>query len=80
MLGITESDMLQFYLSGYNVTVTSGFPNQRKSLVSNQFPCNGGALAVYRVGSLRVSFSLPVIGGSTTTSGYYGTYTVLPAG
>ena len=32
----------QFYLSGYSLNVTGGFPNKVKSLVSNQFPCTGG--------------------------------------
>lgn len=69
----------KFYLSGFNVTVTGGAANKKKSLVSNQFPCSGGDSCIsgwFVQGSLNAtSISGPPSGG-----GSFGTYTVLPAG
>lgn len=68
-----------FYLSGYSVNVTSGLPNKHKSLVSDQFPCNGGDRCIsgwFVTDQLQASYIL----GPPSGSGYFGTYTILPAG
>jgi hypothetical protein len=68
-----------FYLSGYNVTVTGSLSNKHKSLVSNQFPCNGGESCIsgwFVSGQLQSTYpSGPPSGG-----GFFGTYTINPAG
>ncbi len=68
-----------FYLSGYNVNVTSGLPNKHKSLVSNNFPCNGGDRCIsgwFVSGQLQSTYPQ----GPPSGSGYFGTYTISPAG
>jgi hypothetical protein len=68
-----------FYLSGYSVNVTSGLPNKHKSLVSNQFPCNGGDRCIsgwFVTGQLQASY----ISSPPSGSGYFGTFTILTAG
>jgi hypothetical protein len=69
----------QFYLSGYRLTTTGSIPNAKKSLVSNTFPCGGGESCIagwFVTGSL----SATTISGPPSGSGYFGSYTVLPAG
>jgi hypothetical protein len=70
-----------FYLSGYSMNVTGGITNKVQSVNPNfgAFPCNGGDRCIsgwFTTGSL----SATAIGGSTNQNGYYGTYTVVPAG
>jgi hypothetical protein len=68
-----------FYFSGYSVNVTSGLPNKHKSLVSNQFPCNGGDRCIagwFVSGQLQASY----IQGPPSGSGSFGTYTINTAG
>jgi hypothetical protein len=68
-----------FYLSGYKLNVTSGIPNQHKSLVSNQFPCNGP----YRCLSgwfVTGELSATAISGPPGGPGGFGAFAVVPAG
>jgi hypothetical protein len=68
-----------FYLSGYSVNVTSVLQNRHKSLVNDQFPCNGGDRCIsgwFVTDQLEASY----IVGPPLGSGYFGTYTILPAG
>ncbi len=68
-----------FYLSGYSITIPSGLPNKRKSLVSNQFPCSSSESCIagwFVSGQLQSSYPA----GPPSGSGYFGTYTINPAG
>lgn len=68
----------QFYLSGYSINVTSGLPNKQKSLVSNQFPCNGADRCIsgwFLSGQLTAT----AISGPPSSSGFGG-YGAVPAG
>jgi hypothetical protein len=70
-----------FYLSGYSVTTTSGVPNKVKSVNPNfnAFPCSGGESCIsgwFVTGSL----SATAIAGPPSGPGYFGTYSVVPAG
>ena len=60
-----------FYLSGFNVTVTGSLPNKHKSLVSNNFPCNGGESCIsgwFVSGQLQASYIQgPPSGGGAIT-------------
>ena len=69
----------QFYLSGYSLNVTGGIPNKHKSLVSNQFPCNGGDRCIsgwFLAGSL----SATAITGPPGGAGSFGLVAAIPAG
>jgi Flp pilus assembly protein TadG len=69
----------QFYLSGYSLNVTGGIPNQRKSLVSNQFPCNGSDQCISGW-FLNGSLSATAISGPPSGGGSFGTTGAVPAG
>jgi hypothetical protein len=69
----------QFYLSGYHMTTTGSIPNGHKSLVSNQFPCNGGESCIsgwFVTGSL----STGTISGPPGGPGSFGSPVVQSAG
>jgi hypothetical protein len=59
-----------FYLSGFNVTTSGGVPNQRKSLVSNTFPCSNPNSCI----------SGWFLSGELSATGNFGSYAVVPAG
>ena len=68
-----------FYLSGYSINVTGGIPNKVKSLVSGNFPCNGGDRCIsgwFLTGEL----SATAISGPPGGAGGFGTFAVVPAG
>lgn len=69
----------QFYLSGYAMTTTGSIANKVKSLVSNNYPCNGSESCIsgwFVTGTL----SATSISGPPSGSGYFGSPAVLPAG
>lgn len=68
----------QFYLSGYSLNVVSGIPNRRRSLVSNNFPCNGADRCISGW-FLKGSLSATALSGPPTT-GNFGTIAAIPAG
>jgi len=70
-----------FYLSGFNVTVTGSLSNKQKSLVSNQFPCNGGESCIsgwFVDSGLQASYIQAPAPSSGT--GNFGAFVILPAG
>jgi hypothetical protein len=67
----------QFYLSGYALNVAGGFPNKVKSLVSNQFPCNGSDRCISGW-FLKGELSSTAISGPPSAG--FGSYTVVPGG
>ena len=71
----------QFYLSGYSLNVTGGFPNKVKSINPNfnAFPCNGADRCISGW-FLKGELTATAISGPPTGSGSFGTYTVVPAG
>ena len=68
-----------FYLSGYDLNVTSGIPNKHRSLVTNDWlPCSGATRCIsgwFVTGELSATtITGPPAGGG------FGTYAVVPAG
>jgi hypothetical protein len=70
-----------FYLSGYVINVTGSVVNKHKSVVSDQFPCNGSDRCIsgwFLSDGLQASY----IQGPSPSSGTgnFGAFVILPAG
>ena len=68
-----------FYLSGYNMNVTGGIPNFRRSLVSGNKPCGNPNTCIsgwFVTGELNAS----TVSGPPTGQGYFGAYAIVPVG
>ncbi len=68
-----------FYLSGYNMNVTGGIPNFRRSLVSGNKPCGNPNTCIsgwFVTGELNAS----AVSGPPTGQGYFGAYAIVPVG